>query len=480
MTEETVQPIIPITTPVRAFENGENDKEFISTVAVFPDGRRMVTGSGDKTLRLWDMKDSVVLKKMEGHRRGVEAVSVSGNGKLIASGDLCGELIAWDGESGESVIQAFEAHSWSIYSLDFSPDGAVLATGSSDKTTKLWNTKTWQPQGDAILCAHRIYCVQYSPSGQHLAIATDFQIQICNPETGEFISKFDGHAVSLPNGLPRNISLAWTPDGTRLLSAGNMDDPTIREWDPSKWKQVGHPWTGHTSIINAIVVNSAGTLVASACGDNNLRLWRLSDRRTIAIFQHSNMVYCAAFSTDGKHILSGGQDKQVFEWEVPNDALGEQPNLPDDQGEIPDQEYDYTQDTDFFRGTNEYRHVSRPQPRQRFAFLKRLRLSVMNTARSSTPPAQPTTLSSASTPITFNARLQRLLPRRHVLRTGPPVVDVAYAKGKERNAAADAPEPDTDLIPEEYFDQEPESQPQSTSVADQANSGEHDRSCFCF
>ncbi|KAG1845678.1 hypothetical protein DFJ58DRAFT_843666 [Suillus subalutaceus] len=140
------------------------------------------------------------------------------------------------------------------------------------------------------------------------------------------------------------------------------------------------------------------------------------------------------------------------------------------------------QDNEFFRGNNEYRHISQPQPRQRFAFLKRLRLAVANTARPSAPPAQPTTLSSTSAPITFNTRLQRLLPRRHALHTAPPIVDVAYAKGKERNAAADDPGPDKDVVPYEYLDEEPESQQQATSVAVQANSGEHGsgRSCFCF
>jgi|SRR6267154_2269258 len=103
------------------------------------------------------------------------------------------------------------------------------------------------------------------------------------------------------------VSLAWTPNGTRLLSlGGNGDDPTIREWDASTWQQVGDPWTSHTNQINDIVVNPAGTLVASASHDNQVYLWRLSDRQTVAIFKHSNSVYCATFSTDDKHILRLG------------------------------------------------------------------------------------------------------------------------------------------------------------------------------
>ena len=68
----------------------------------------MVTSSLDKTLCLWNLKDGTVLKKMKGHSGGVVAVAVSGNSKLIASGDSKGELIAWDGDGG-SLTKAIKA-----------------------------------------------------------------------------------------------------------------------------------------------------------------------------------------------------------------------------------------------------------------------------------------------------------------------------------------------------------------------------------
>ncbi|KIK35356.1 hypothetical protein CY34DRAFT_96219, partial [Suillus luteus UH-Slu-Lm8-n1] len=97
---------------------------------------------------------------------------------------------------------------------------------------------------------------------------------------------------------------------------------TIREWDPLTWQQVGLPWElGHGSNIYAIAIHPAGTLVASASRDYVVRLWRLSDQKIIAIFNHS--IYtpkCVTFSVDGRHILSGGEDKKISEWAVPKDA----------------------------------------------------------------------------------------------------------------------------------------------------------------
>ncbi|KAG2365169.1 hypothetical protein BDR07DRAFT_1354004 [Suillus spraguei] len=302
--------LIPITTPLREFR-GHDDR--VNTVAVFPDQRRMVTASDDNTLRLWDLKTGDMLKKMEGHSDCVRDLAVSRDGQLIASGDEDGVgVIIWHGETGESLTQPIEAHSDWILSLNFSPDGKVLASGSGDQTIKLWNTKTWQQEGDPIWCANDVNYMRYSPSGELLAIATNDSIQIYNSGTRERVASFECHTEY-------NFSLAWAPDGTRLLISGS--DPTIREWDTSTWQQVGDPWQGHSKSINAIAFNPAGTLVASASYDNHVRLWQLSDRRTVATFKHSSEATCVTFSVDGKRILSGGRDKMVSEWAVPHPKI---------------------------------------------------------------------------------------------------------------------------------------------------------------
>jgi WD40 repeat protein len=144
----------------------------------------MVTGSGDKTLHLWDLKEGVVLKIMEGHCDWVGAVAISKDGGLIliASGDEKGGLITWDRDTGKPLTKTLQAHSC-IDSLYFSPDSAVLATGLWDKTMKLWNTKTWQLHGNPINCHDYVNYIWYSPSGEFLAIATLGKIQIWNPNT---------------------------------------------------------------------------------------------------------------------------------------------------------------------------------------------------------------------------------------------------------------------------------------------------------
>jgi WD40 repeat protein len=98
-----------------------------------------------------------MLKKMEGHRHRVWRLAVPWDGRLVASGDK-GKVIIWHRETGE-LLTKIEAHSNWISSLDFSPDGTVLATSSYfETTTKLWRTKTWELQGDPIVHVDSCIC----------------------------------------------------------------------------------------------------------------------------------------------------------------------------------------------------------------------------------------------------------------------------------------------------------------------------------
>ncbi|KAG1810864.1 WD40-repeat-containing domain protein [Suillus subaureus] len=300
---------VPIVTPTRVFEDRTHT---VYAVADVPYSQQIVTSSEDRLVRLWDLKTGEVLKKMEGHTSEVMGLAVSRDGQMIVTGDQNGELIAWQTKTGEYLTKPIKVHGSAVRSLDFSPDDAFVVTASSapnDQSVKFWNTKTWTQYPVNYNCGSTVRCVRYARSGVYmLAVATDQDIQIY---VGEKLQKrFKGHSHG-------TLSLAWSPDRTRLLSGGDDHDPTIREWDTSSWTQVDLPWTGHTYKVNSIAINASGTHAVSASSDNSVRLWQLSDKHTIAIFQHTSSVVCAAFSADGTRILSGGYDKKVTEWTAP-------------------------------------------------------------------------------------------------------------------------------------------------------------------
>ncbi|OJA07543.1 hypothetical protein AZE42_08519 [Rhizopogon vesiculosus] len=320
MKEEVEHPIIRNSTPDRVLANrGE-----VVEVAVFPDRRRMATNSKDGMLRLWDLKSGVMVKELEGRGEAMRGMALSRNGELIASSDESGYVNAWHGDTGRALTQAFRAHT-SVCSLDFSPDGATLATGGNS-TVILWSTETWKLHADRQMsCDYQVNCVRYSPSGELLAIATIRTIDIRNVATRQRIAHL---------GV-QSVSLVWMPDGARLLSGGTI----IQEWDSSTWNPVDpNIWKGQTGDHWRFAVNCDGTVVASPTTHNHVRLWRLSDRRTIAIFQHSDSPSCVTFSVDGKRLIVGSQDRKISVWAVPEHAWPE--DVPKDEAKTQIQDCD--------------------------------------------------------------------------------------------------------------------------------------------
>ncbi|KAG1799920.1 uncharacterized protein HD556DRAFT_76766 [Suillus plorans] len=158
------------------------------------------------------------------------------------------------------------------------------------------------------------------------------------------------------------------------------------------------------------------------------------------------------------------------------------------QAEIPGQEQDgYDAEPNFFQGMHQHSQISRPRLQQRSGRLKRLRLAMTRSPQEAPAPAPPTTSPPVAVTTTTKTHLRYLFTRSPHHAT-PPVVDVPFAKAKERNAAAGAPGPDPDIVPDEYLDTtEPDpdtqqqQQPHQQAVAVHIDPGEHGggKSCVC-
>ena len=112
----------------------------VYSVAFSPNGERLVSGSFDGTLRLWDAQTGNPLgEPLEGHGSAVYSVAFSPNGERLVSGSFDGTLRLWDAQTGNPLGEPLEGHGSAVYSVAFSPNGERLVSGSFDGTLRLWD-----------------------------------------------------------------------------------------------------------------------------------------------------------------------------------------------------------------------------------------------------------------------------------------------------------------------------------------------------
>ena len=200
-------------------------------------------------------------------------------------------------------------------SAAFSPDGKRIVTASRDKTARLWDAESGKQIGEP-LTGHTdaVLSAAFSPDGKRIVTASaDKTARLWDAESGKQIGEpLTGHTDAV-------WSAAFSPDGKRIVTAS--EDKTARLWDAESGKQIGEPLTGHTDAVMSAAFSPDGKRIVTASWDKTARLWDAeklaqairsgrSHAPSSAIFDRSSAaVGSAAFSPDGKRIVTASEDK---------------------------------------------------------------------------------------------------------------------------------------------------------------------------
>ncbi|GAA4442339.1 WD40 repeat domain-containing protein [Phytohabitans houttuyneae] len=247
-----------------------------------------------------------------GHRSPVQSLAFSPDGRLLATGSSDGTVRLWNPATGRPVGKPLTGHTKQVDAVDFSPDGDLLATGSSDGTARLWNPATGQPVGNPLTGNGWVRTLAFSPNGRLLATGGEAGTILWNPTTGK--------PVGAPNaGHPRRVhAIAFSPDG-RLLATGS-EAGTIRLWNPVTGRLVDTPPTGHATQVNAMAFSPDGQLMATGSSNGSMRLWNLATAEAVGQPTGSTDGWAPAlaFSPDGRLLAVGDADRALL-WNPTND-----------------------------------------------------------------------------------------------------------------------------------------------------------------
>jgi hypothetical protein len=248
----------------------------VFSVMFSPDGKTLASGSGDGSVRLWDVATQRLAgSPLTGRTDGVNSVAFSPDGKTLASGSGDDSVRLWDVVAQRLAGSPLSGHTEVVTSVAFSPDGKTLASGSFDGSVRLWDVTTQRPVGEPLTGhAGAVVSVAFNRDGKTLASGSfDGLVALWDVDTQRPVgSPFAGHTDGVN-------SVAFSPDGKTLASGSS--DKSVRLWDVTTQRPAGDPLTGHTDSVNSVAFSPDGKTLASGSGDDSVRLWDVATHRLV-------------------------------------------------------------------------------------------------------------------------------------------------------------------------------------------------------
>ncbi len=334
----------------------KHDSGYVYAVAFSPDGKFLATGSDEigKYAQLWDCETGKRIGVFEGHTKAVRSVAFSKDGKRLLTGSLDKTAALWDVETRKLLIE-FKGHSLWVYSAAFSPDETRVVTTGQDGTAVVYQidilTKTIANTFPPF-AGHKgpVYSATFSQDGKSVVSAGyDGKILIWKPElierydfkqlnklssTNKSASQLETPPEIIPLAKFRSLeghtgavrSVKFSADGKLLVSCGL--DATVRVWDFA----TGMPLTsfrneegkirGHGEEVTAALFLPDGKRLLSASHDKSVREWNIDDYqelrtlRGLVLDGHADAVLEASYSPDRNHIVTASRDRSARTWNV--------------------------------------------------------------------------------------------------------------------------------------------------------------------
>jgi WD40 repeat protein len=303
--------------PVLGGGNVSGHTAAATAVAYSPDGSRIVSGSSDNTVKVWDAATGAELSTLRGHTGAVTAVACSRDGTRIASSSWDCTVKVWDAPSGAEP-GTITGHRDRVNAIAYSPDGARIVSGSSDATFKVWDAASGAELGSLYAHPGAVTAVAYSPDGTRIVSgSSDATLKIWDAATSAELATLTGHTGAV-------TAVAYSLDGTRIAS-GSYDN-TIKTWDAASGAELA-TLTGHTATVNAVAYSPDGTRIVSGSEDKAVKVWdatrfrRLRHRHPLTVLSgHTGAVTAVAYSLDGTRIASGSYDNTIKIWDAATGA----------------------------------------------------------------------------------------------------------------------------------------------------------------
>ncbi len=269
------------------------------SVAIYPDGRTLITGDAFGSIGCWNLADGGKLRPFQGqHSAQIQDIAFSPNGRWLATASSDNTIRIWSTATRQELL-CCEGHSKEVLKIGWSPDSIHLVSASTDKSVRVWNALSGACRHACWGHEEGVYSVAWSPDGHWLASGSrDRSIRIWDANSGACL-----HRLWTPDGATESVS--WSPDSRWLATAG--EDNTIRLWDSRTW-ELARAWKAHPEAhyLSCLAWSPDGRFLASgAHGDKTVGVWETTTGERVERFDFpESYTWRLAWSPDGGFLAS--------------------------------------------------------------------------------------------------------------------------------------------------------------------------------
>jgi WD40 repeat protein/serine/threonine protein kinase len=306
--------LVNSTRPVRVLAGGDGHRKAVEALTLSQDGRLALSGGRDQTLKLWDLANGRCLRTFQGHTGGVSSVYLSANGQHALSGSEDQTLRLWDVATAR-CLAALAGHADVVTATCLSANGVFALSASWDRTVKLWEVASGRCLRTLEAHAGRVTSVCFSADGQHAfsaggssldAQTRDHTARLWELATGRCVLTFRGHAN-------RVTALCLGPGG-RCLLTGSWDK-TLKLWEASTGACL-RTLEGHMAAVTSVSLNADGRYALSGSEDGTLKLWDLGSGKCLSTVRQREAVTAVALSSNGRLAATASLDRTVQLWRL--------------------------------------------------------------------------------------------------------------------------------------------------------------------
>jgi len=287
-----------------------------------PDGKKTVTASYDGTARIWDAETGKEIHRLKGHTswaswwmgetNDINSAAFSADGKKIVTAGDDGTARIWDAETGQQLKKLEQYMDW-VLTAAFSPDGKKVVVTGHDKDALVFDADSGQLIKILSGHANGVCSAVFSPDGKTILTGGhDRTVRIWNSDTGDELRQL-GEEIDAKS--KNSYFAAFSPDGKKVVITGD-DESLILDAESGAVLKI---LIGHTNRVCSAAFSRDGKKIVTASYDNTAKIWETATGKELQTLEgHIDWVRAAAFSPDGKKVITVSDDEtaRIWDWEL--------------------------------------------------------------------------------------------------------------------------------------------------------------------